>query len=55
MYGGKALIWRGRDGRAPGAKDRLERVFVIVSLGVGGLVTAAWIAFLIWFVFFYLL
>jgi hypothetical protein len=38
-----------------GAKDRLGRVFFLVSIGVSCLLTAAWVGLLIWFVFFYLL
>jgi hypothetical protein len=41
--------------RPPGAKGHRGRIFILVLIGVGGLATAAWIAFLIWFVFFYLL
>jgi hypothetical protein len=37
----------------PKKTGRLGRVFASALLGVGGLVTLAWIAFLIWLVFFH--
>ena len=42
------------NGQRPERNDRRGVVFILTLFGVGGLLTTAWIAFLIWFVFFHL-
>ena len=44
----------GSDDRKPGG-DHRDRELVAAAIAIGGLLTAAWIVFLVWFVFFYLL
>jgi hypothetical protein len=44
----------GSDDREPGGGNR-DRELVAIAIALGGLLTAAWTGFLVWFVFFYLM